>query len=460
MPLSVTNPTIATVSTVERCSICFLLAYTEFYPFVQSVCYVLREKSFQSDLTARLTLFLNSSQETIKKLTSSIDLQQQLTEKIQYQQSIQETILNSALHLKDLARINMDKTQDILSNVIQAARHEYDLLKQVRPLSHALQHSSLPPVDRSVLYHKRFKPLFASRARIHSGSILCRCLRSTWSRFRKEPIEHGTQILRDRISSAERLAFHWFRSLLFVGMFLYVVCERYYQMSSVNSLRSFSTSARSTSLDDQFLSMASDVLDLLFHHSDSICRQVPKPSRNQQRAIEPHHRGSGANRSDVSSCFQRAATRSFEISFTVSFVAITSTTATATTNTRRETHVSVYGLSLTWTIGIEFLRFHLVIDDLPRTRLPLITYDENKENTPRMTSSSSNSHNYLLEDEDDDDDVDLRFSIHGSSKRHYSLLLSQWVQAISRKKDVFGEKFRSSKSNRKLLGQKNRDNNV
>lgn len=92
---------------------------------------MLREKSFQSDLTTRLTLFLNSSQETIKKLTSSIDLQRQLTEKIQHQQSIQETILNSALHLKHLARINMDKTQDILSNVIQAARHEYDLLKQV-----------------------------------------------------------------------------------------------------------------------------------------------------------------------------------------------------------------------------------------------------------------------------------------------------------------------------------------
>ena len=35
------------------------------------------------------------------------------------------------MKLKELAHTNMDKTQDILSNVIQAARHEYDLLKQV-----------------------------------------------------------------------------------------------------------------------------------------------------------------------------------------------------------------------------------------------------------------------------------------------------------------------------------------
>ena len=109
----------------------FTLAYTEFYPFVQSVCYVLREKSYQSELTSRLTYFLENSQETITKLVSSIQLQSELTQKIKHQQYIQETILTNAMKLKDLARINMDKTQDILSNVIQAARHEYDLLKQV-----------------------------------------------------------------------------------------------------------------------------------------------------------------------------------------------------------------------------------------------------------------------------------------------------------------------------------------
>lgn len=113
-------------------SLCFFsLAYTEFYPFVQSVCYVLREKSYQSELVSRLTLFLNHSQETIEKLVSSIHIQQQLTHKIHHQQSMQEMILDNARQLKNLARINMDKTQDILTNVIQAARHEYDLLKQV-----------------------------------------------------------------------------------------------------------------------------------------------------------------------------------------------------------------------------------------------------------------------------------------------------------------------------------------
>jgi hypothetical protein len=75
---------------------------------------------------------LNNSQETITKLISSIHLQNQLTEKMKHQQYIQETILNNALKLKQLTRINIDKTQDILTNVIQAARHEYDLLKQVK----------------------------------------------------------------------------------------------------------------------------------------------------------------------------------------------------------------------------------------------------------------------------------------------------------------------------------------
>jgi hypothetical protein len=183
------------------------LAYTEFYPFVQSVCYVLREKSFQSDLTTRLTLFLNNSHETIKKLTSSIDLQQQLTEKIQQQQSIQETILNSALHLKHLARINMDKTQDILSNVIQAARHEYDLLKQVRSVSQGPHHRSLflSLIDRSVLYLKRFKPSFESLAPIHFGSMLYRCLPFTSLPSLSEQIEPGIDHLRDRIRSTSTI---------------------------------------------------------------------------------------------------------------------------------------------------------------------------------------------------------------------------------------------------------------
>ncbi|CAF4649025.1 unnamed protein product, partial [Rotaria magnacalcarata] len=51
---------------------------------------------------------------------------------MKYQQYVQETILSNAVKLKHLARTNMDKTQDILTSVIQAARHEYDLLKQVR----------------------------------------------------------------------------------------------------------------------------------------------------------------------------------------------------------------------------------------------------------------------------------------------------------------------------------------
>lgn len=111
-----------------------ILAYTEFYPFVQSICYVLRQKSYQSELLSRLTLFLDNSQDTITKLVSSIHLQHQLTDKIKYQQYIQETIVNNAMKLKQLAQTNMDKTQDILNSVIQAARHEYDLLKQVRAL--------------------------------------------------------------------------------------------------------------------------------------------------------------------------------------------------------------------------------------------------------------------------------------------------------------------------------------
>ena len=108
------------------------LAYTEFYPFVQSVCYVLREKSYQSELTSHLTIFLNNSQEIISKLMSSIHWQHQLTDTIKHQQFIQEQILNNAIKLKHLARSNIDKTQDILTNVIQAAHHEYKLLKQVK----------------------------------------------------------------------------------------------------------------------------------------------------------------------------------------------------------------------------------------------------------------------------------------------------------------------------------------
>lgn len=70
---------------------------------------------------------------------------------------------------------------------------------------------------------------------------------------------------------------------------------------------------------------------------------------------------------------------------------------------------------------VEILCFHLVIDDVPRTRLPVITYDDNKENTPYTVTSSRN---HLLDDEDDDL-VDPRFSVHASNKRHYSLLVSR-----------------------------------
>jgi len=108
------------------------IAYTEFYPFVQSICYVLREKSAQNDLITHLTLFLNSSDEVLTKLISSVRLQNQLTEKVKYQQYVQDVILTNAKKLKHLARTNLDKTQHILTNIIQTARHEYDLLKQVK----------------------------------------------------------------------------------------------------------------------------------------------------------------------------------------------------------------------------------------------------------------------------------------------------------------------------------------
>jgi uncharacterized membrane-anchored protein YjiN (DUF445 family) len=91
---------------------------------VQSVCYVLREKFFQSELSSRLTIFLNSSQETIEKLISSTNIQQELTKKIHRQQTMQQAVLDNAMQLKQLARTNMDKTQNILDSVIQAARHE------------------------------------------------------------------------------------------------------------------------------------------------------------------------------------------------------------------------------------------------------------------------------------------------------------------------------------------------
>ena len=167
--------------------------------------------------------------------------------------------------------------------------------------------------------------------------------------------------------------------------------------------------------------MAVNLLDLLFRRFDSLCRQISKSSRNQQRTTEPHHRWSPANRSDLSSRIQRIASGSFEISFTISISAITPTTAAAA-HYRRETHVSLYE---SWLIStnppVEILCFHVVIDDVPRTRLPVITYDENKENTPCMVTSS---HKHLLDDEDDDL-VDPRFSVHASNKRHYSLLLSR-----------------------------------
>ncbi|CAF0901587.1 unnamed protein product [Adineta ricciae] len=171
------------------------IAYTEFYPFVQSVCYVLHEKSYQSELTSRLTYFLENSQETITKLVSSIQLQTELTQKIKHQQYIQETILTNAMKLKDLARINMDKTQDILSNVIQAARHEYDLLKQICALSQTIQ----TIVRITCTYSFWFYAL--SMFAIYMITIPKRTNRA--------------------------------RSMLFSGMFLYVLLERYLQMSTI-----------------------------------------------------------------------------------------------------------------------------------------------------------------------------------------------------------------------------------
>lgn len=107
------------------------IAYTEFYPFVQSICYVLREQSMQNELINHLTLFLNNSEGILTKLISSVHLQNQLTVKVKHQQYVQDVILTNAKKLKDLARTNLDKTQHILTNIIQTARHEYDLLKQV-----------------------------------------------------------------------------------------------------------------------------------------------------------------------------------------------------------------------------------------------------------------------------------------------------------------------------------------
>ncbi|CAF2874835.1 unnamed protein product [Rotaria sp. Silwood2] len=171
------------------------IAYTEFYPFVQSVCYVLRQKSYQSELTSRLTIFLNNSQETITKLISSIHLQHQLTDRIKYQQYIQETIVNNAIKLKQLARTNMDKTQDILNNVIEAARHEYNLLQQICALSQTIQ----TVVRITCTYSFWFYAL--SMFTIYIMTIPKRTNRA--------------------------------RSFLFCGMFIYVLIERYYQMSSI-----------------------------------------------------------------------------------------------------------------------------------------------------------------------------------------------------------------------------------
>ncbi|CAF0783780.1 unnamed protein product [Adineta steineri] len=171
------------------------IAYTEFYPFVQSVCYVLRQKSYQSELTSRLTLFLENSQETITKLISSIDLQHQLTDKIKHQQYIQETILTNAVKLKQLARTNMDKTQDILSSVIQAARHEYDLLKQICALSQTIQ-----------------------------TIVRITCTYSFWF-YMLSMFAIYIITIPQRTNQA--------RSILFSGMFIYVLLERYCQMSSI-----------------------------------------------------------------------------------------------------------------------------------------------------------------------------------------------------------------------------------
>ncbi|CAF4505942.1 unnamed protein product [Rotaria sp. Silwood1] len=171
------------------------IAYTEFYPFVQSVCYVLRQKSYQSELTSRLSVFLNNSQETITKLISSIHLQHQLTDRIKYQQYIQETIVNNAIKLKQLARTNMDKTQDILNNVIQAARHEYDLLKQICALSQTIQ-----------------------------TIVRITCTYSFWF----YALSMFTIYIMTIPKKTNRA-----RSFLFCGMFIYVLLERYYQMSSI-----------------------------------------------------------------------------------------------------------------------------------------------------------------------------------------------------------------------------------
>jgi hypothetical protein len=104
---------------------------------------------------------LNNSQEIVTKLISSVHLQNQLTEKVKHQQYIQEKILNNAIKLKQLARTNIDKTQDILTNVIQVARHEYNLLKQVKYFNQILsKYLFFGGKIRFVHYRKLFKQLY------------------------------------------------------------------------------------------------------------------------------------------------------------------------------------------------------------------------------------------------------------------------------------------------------------
>lgn len=147
-------------------------------------------------------VFLNNSQEIITRLVSSIHLQNQLTEKVKHQQYLQETVITNAMKLKQLARTNIDKTQDILSNVIQAARHEYDLLKQVDDHSyHLFDESSLS--IRSVLFHKQFKQSFELRVLTHSGSIFSLCLRFISSPFLNERVGLGEDIHPRRTISSD-----------------------------------------------------------------------------------------------------------------------------------------------------------------------------------------------------------------------------------------------------------------
>ena len=161
-----------------------------------------------------MTLFLNNSQEIITRLVSSIRLQNQLTEKVKHQQYLQETVITNAMKLKQLARTNIDKTQDILTNVIQAARHEYDLLKQVKDLLHLSLYEHSPSI-RSVLFHKRSKQSYELLVLIHFGFTFSPCVLFISSPFLNELVALGDEIIPGKAS-----LYHRFR----LDLFYFVQC--------------------------------------------------------------------------------------------------------------------------------------------------------------------------------------------------------------------------------------------